>query len=221
MSERIYRVIEEEELEEEEPIEPAPPPIEVPIKPPAGEWRERPFLLSVISLGLGALGLVAFFYGLAMLVAPVGPGICIPGFGLVSFGGNARPIGLPGGNLTSPGNATSVPTGIFGNVFADATLTAPIIMGLGVAAYLAGYGLWHFRSWAFKLSIVLAALAFVYGMTLIILQERLLQVMCSMYGPSGVDENTLYGALMTTTILAIAPPAFIIAYLLHIRHFFE
>ena len=222
MSERIYRVIEEEELEEEEePTEPIPPPIEVPLKPPAEEWRERPFLLSVVSLGLGALGLMAFFYGLAMLVASAGPGIYIPGFGLVSFGGNATLIGLPGGNFTSPGNATSIPIGIFGNVFADAILTASIMMGLGIAAYLAGYGLWHFRSWAFGLSIVLAALAFVFGLGLIILQEQFLQDIITTYGLSELEASALYSTAMVTAVLAIAPSAFLIAYLLHVRRFFE
>ena len=222
MSERIYRVIEEEELEEEEePTEPIPPPIEVPLKPPAEEWRERPFLLSVVSLGLGALGLMAFFYGLAMLVASAGPGIYIPGFGLVSFGGNATLIGLPGGNFTSPGNATSIPIGIFGNVFADAILTASIMMGLGIAVYLAGYGLWHFRSWAFGLSIVLAALAFVFGLGLIILQEQFLQDIITTYGLSELEASALYSTAMVTAVLAIAPSAFLIAYLLHVRRFFE
>ena len=215
-------MIEEEELEEEEePTEPIPPPIEVPLKPPAEEWRERPFLLSVVSLGLGALGLMAFFYGLAMLVASAGPGIYIPGFGLVSFGGNATLIGLPGGNFTSPGNATSIPIGIFGNVFADAILTASIMMGLGVAAYLAGYGLWHFRSWAFGLSIVLAALAFVFGLGLIILQEQFLQDIITTYGLSELEASALYSTAMVTAVLAIAPSAFLIAYLLHVRRFFE
>lgn len=215
-------MIEEEELEEEEePIEPIPPPIEVPLKPPAEEWRERPFLLSVVSLGLGALGLMAFFYGLAMLVASAGPGIYIPGFGLVSFGGNATLIGLPGGNFTSPGNATSIPIGIFGNVFADAILTASIMMGLGIAAYLAGYGLWHFRSWAFGLSIVLAALAFVFGLGLIILQEQFLQDIITTYGLSELEASALYSTAMVTAVLAIAPSAFLIAYLLHVRRFFE
>ena len=224
MTERIYRVVSEEELEEEEEeefVEPAPPPVEVPIEAPAEEWRERPFLLSVISLGLGAIGLVAFFYGLAILVASAGPGIYLPGFGLISFGGNATLIGLPGGNFTAPGNATSIPIGIFGNVFADVALTASLVMGLGVAAYMAGYGIWHFRSWAFSLSIVLAAIAFVFGLGLIILQEQFLQDIIMTYGLSELEASALYSTAMVTAVLAIAPSAFIIAYLLHVRHFFE
>jgi len=219
MPERIYRVIEEEEIEEKE--EPLPPPVEVPIRPPAEEWRERPFLLSVISLGLGGLGLLAFFYGLAMLVASAGPGIYVPGFGLISFGGNATLIGFPGGNFTSPGNATTIPIGIFGNVFADALLTASIMMGLGVAAYMAGYGLWHFRSWAFVLSIILAAIAFIFGITIILLQEQFLENVIETYELSELEASALYSTAMVTAVLAIAPSAFIIAYLLHVRHFFE
>jgi len=219
MPERIYRVIEEEEIEEKE--EPLPPPVEVPIRPPAEEWRERPFLLSVISLGLGGLGLLAFFYGLAMLVASAGPGIYVPGFGLISFGGNATLIGFPSGNFTSPGNATTIPIGIFGNVFADALLTASIMMGLGVAAYMAGYGLWHFRSWAFALSIVLAAIAFIFGIAIILLQGQFLENIIETYELSELEASALYSTAMVTAVLAIAPSAFIIAYLLHVRRFFE
>jgi len=225
MTERIYRVIEEEELEEEEEEgEEAPPPIEIPVEPPTptAEWRERPFLLSVVSLGLGTIGLVAFFYGLAILVASAGgPGIYVPGFGLINFGENATLMGFPGGNTTTIGNATSIPIGIFGNVFADVALTASIMMGLGVAAYMAGYGLWHFRSWAFSLSIVLAAIAFIFGFGLIILQEQFVENLIVTYGLSETQANALYSTAMVTAVLAIAPSAFLIAYLLHVRHFFE
>jgi len=220
MSERIYRVIEGEE-EDESYEKFGPPPVEVPIGPSAGGWRERPFLLSVISLSLGIIGLVAFFYGLAVLVASAGPGIYIPGFGLISFGENATLIGLVGGNTTAPGNATSIPIGIFGNVFADVALTASIIMGLGVAAYMAGYGLWHFRSWAFALSIILASIAFIFGFAIIFFQEQFIQDIIITYGLSDIEANALYSTAMVTAVLAIAPSAFIIAYLLHIRHFFE
>lgn len=197
MTEPIYRVIEGEEAAEEVEVpEPEPRPVEVPLPSPTAGWRERPFFLSVLSLGLGGLGLLAAFYGLAVIVASLGPGLYLPGYGWLV---------MPGG--------TKLTTEVLASMC--------ILIGVGIAAYIAGYGLWHFRYWAFALAIALSALTFVFGIGLVILQAGFLEDVVMAYGLTAEEMDVLYSTAMVTAVLAIGPAGFIIAYLLHIRHFFE
>ena len=203
MPERAFVIVEEEEDRDRQGSgSPLPPP--TPIEPliPRPTWEERPFLLSVISLGLGSLGLLVLFLGLAILVTALGGfGFFIPGFGIIIV--KSSPISLSGSPIV------------------DAILASAFLMAIGVVAYVAGYGLWHFKRWAFGLALSLAVLVFVFGVGLLTLAYGYLHVILSYYLVSEEFVAELYSAIITTAVLSIGPAAFMMVYLVHVRHFFE
>ncbi|RLI12140.1 hypothetical protein DRO33_03020 [Candidatus Bathyarchaeota archaeon] len=203
MSERVFVIVEEEGEKEREAEGGTLPPPPRPARPSIApvEWRERPFLLSVLSLSLGGLGLLSLFMGIAMLITAMGGiGFYRPGFGIIIL--------------------KSSPISLFGSPTMDAILAASLMMGVGIVSYVAGYGLWHFKRWAFGLSLCLAVLAFVFGVGLATLAYSYLPIVLSYY----VEEEfvaELYSAIITTAVLSIGPSAFMMVYLVYVRHFFE
>ena len=201
MPEKVFVIVEEEEEGRRERgsqlLRPAP--TEMPLAPLR---EERPFLLSVISLGLGGLGLLVVFLGLAILVAALGGlGFYIPGFGIMIL--------------------ESSPVSIMGSPTLDAIITSSLLMAVGVVAYVAGYGLWHFKHWAFGLALSLAVLVFVFGVGLVTLAYSYLPIVLSCYVVEEESVAELYSAIITTAVLSIGPAAFMMVYLVHVRRFFE
>ena len=197
-----FRVFEEEEEREEKKEEEAPPEMwmEEEEAEKAAEWRERPFFLSLISIGLGSLGLLLLFTAVSLVVIYFVPvTIYIPGLGF----------------LMKPGE--------IGGSMAGYLTTAGIMIAVGIASYVAGYGLWHFRHWALALSLALAALGLVFGIGITILHAEVIRGLTAYFGGGLGEEQVgfLHATTLITAVLVIGPAAFLIAYMVNIRHFFE